>query len=125
MAGRAERAALCPGPRRRRADGWRAPSRPRCERKFIVMALRSDLDMLPSRSCGSRRHLVQLGVGRLRLCRCVHGRLAARSYILAFSARAVRDSALHAVALPLCGAVWLARRRDFAVSGSTGVSLLL
>ena len=41
--------------------------------------------------------------------------------ILAYSARAVRDSALHAVALPLCGAVWLARRRDFAVGGGTPI----
>ena len=43
------------------------------------MALRSDLDMLPSRSCGSRRHLVQLRVGRLWLCLYGHGPLVAGS----------------------------------------------
>ena len=40
---------------------------------------------------------------------------------LAYSAAAVRDCALHAVPLPLCGAAWLARRRDFAVGGSTPI----
>ena len=42
------------------------------------MALRSDLDMLPSRSCGSRRHVVQLRVDRLRDCAVEHGWEAAR-----------------------------------------------
>ena len=42
------------------------------------MALRSDLDMLPSRSCGSRRHVVQLRVDRLRGCAGEHGWEAAR-----------------------------------------------
>ena len=42
------------------------------------MALRSDLDMLPSRSCGSRRHVVQLRVDRLRDCAGEHGWEAAR-----------------------------------------------
>ena len=37
--------------------------------------------------------------------------------IRAYSAAAVRDCELHAVPLPLCGAVCLARRRDFAVGG--------
>ena len=39
--------------------------------------------------------------------------------IRAYSAAAMRDCALHAVPLPLCGAVCLARRRDFAVGGGT------
>ena len=42
------------------------------------MALRSDLDMLPSRSRGSRRHVVQLRVDRLRDCAGEHGWEAAR-----------------------------------------------
>ena len=40
---------------------------------------------------------------------------------LAYSAAAVRDCALNAVPLPLCGAVCLARRRDFAVGGGTPI----
>ena len=47
-------------------------------REIIIMALRSDLVMLPSRSCGSRRHVVQLRVDRLRDCAGEHGWEAAR-----------------------------------------------
>ncbi len=39
----------------------------------------------------------------------------------AYSAAAVRDCALHAVPLPLCGAAWLARRRDFTVGGGAPI----
>ena len=87
-AGRAERAApthvSAAALWRRLARSFQSSLR----REIIIMALRSDLDMLPSRSCGSRRHVVQLRVDRLRACVGGRGWERARS-VRAFQAARV------------------------------------